>query len=159
MLALPAVPQASAGPGPSAGPTTTPASAAPALVPPAQTAGALVHVQEPQEPALGPAGSKGLEAFEQQHFETLQSRKTGKGLKKPAAAKAPPKPKSLAKAAAKKKDMKTVSAKNSVGSLKLGCLRCRGAHAGCDQCRNPKFAGFRCDRKEWVKTAREKGLK
>lgn len=159
VLALPAVPQASAGPGPSAGPATVPAFAPPALVPPAQNAGALVHVQEPQEPAPGNAGSKGLEAFEQEHFDVLQGRKNGKPLKKPAAAKAPPKPKSLAKAAAKKKDMKTVPAKKSVGSLKLGCLRCRGAHAGCDQCRNPKFGGLRCDRKEWLKVAEEKGLK
>lgn len=43
--------------------------------------------------------------------------------------------------------------------LKLGCLRCRGCHKGCSQCRDPSFGGLRLNRQEWLEYAKKHGLK
>ena len=86
-----------------------------------------------------------LEDFENQAFEKLQKKKPKQPImKKPAAAKKNPPASKVTTATAK---------------LKLGCLRCRGAANGCDQCRDPSFAGLRLNRSEWIQHAKKHGLK
>ena len=131
---------------------------APALPVPAGEEKSDKHTQQQPKPA-GAAGqtettageganNQSLQAFEEAAFQKLG----GKVFKRPSAG-----PKMAAKKAKASKPPHPPSA--GTRTLKLGCLRCRGAKNGCCQCRDPKFAGLRLSREEWNIHAKKHGLK
>ena len=132
---------------------------APTLPVPAGEGKAAQHTQEQPKPAAAAAGQteataavganhQSLQAFEEAAFQKLG----GKVFKRPSAG-----PKMAAKKAKAGKPPHPPSAGSA--TLKLGCLRCRGAKNGCCQCRDPKFAGLRLSREEWNVHAKKHGLK
>ncbi|CAE7940606.1 unnamed protein product [Symbiodinium necroappetens] len=84
---------------------------------------------------------KTLEDIEKEHMERLEKKTQSK---KPA------------KAGKTKQNHDKQAPKQK---LKLGCLRCRGCHKGCSQCRDASFRGLRLNRQEWLSYAKKHGLK
>ena len=138
------------------------------------------HVQAPAQPASTQPADNGKAAavplkndndiaevkthedFENEALQKLLDRKDksdarGRGLKRPASAKAKPSDKATTVMAKSNAKSKAKSTSNPV--LQLGCMKCRGTKTGCSQCQNPAFTGQRCSREQWLSLAKLQGLK